>query len=315
MNDINIMQLKQRLKPSHLNLIQRVAENGQLGIAAQTLGMAQPAASRILAEIEAHIGITLFERHPKGMTPTAAGSVFVKHSRTILTAMENLEYEVTHLKTGQLGEVRIGAVTGPTVGCVVPAVQKVKASSVDLRITIEVGPSTHLIRGLVEGEFDFVIARLPPEYDSRDFKIIPARSEIVSLLARKNHPLSGAKQLQLADLKDYEWVIQEHRSPIRQALENAFHSSNVKVPSNITNTSSALVMLTYLENTDAITAQSQEVALMLTRPYLGANLKVLDTSEDIRVSPFFIIQNRNQQLSPAASLLMNEVITRIQLKP
>ena len=307
----SVMRFTQRLKSVHFQLIQRITEHSQLSLAAHTLGITQPAASRMLAEIEMLVGAPLFKRHPKGMVPTSVGKLFGQHARTITSAMTNLESEVAHLNTGKLGQVRVGAVTGPAIGCLVPAVQQVKANAADLHITIEVGPSNQLMRGLVERAFDFVIARLSPEDDSRNFKITPARSEPVSLLVRKNHPLSNVKQLRINDLQHYEWVIQEHGSPIRQALEYAFHLSQVKIPINITNTSSALVMLAYLESTDAITAQSQEVALMLTRPNLGANLTLLDHVEEIIVPPFFIIQNIDQPLSPAASLLLDEVLVRI----
>ncbi len=77
------MTLAQRLKAPHLRLILKIAETGQLQIAASTLAMSQPAASRILAEIEAGTGSPLFVRHPKGMEPTPVGEAFVKHARAI----------------------------------------------------------------------------------------------------------------------------------------------------------------------------------------------------------------------------------------
>ena len=108
------MVLQQRLKPSHLRLILRIAEAQKLQIAAEASGMSQPAASRLLAEMEAHVGAPLFKRQPKGMVPTAEGHAFIKHARAILAQYDDLEAELGLLGRGQAGAVRVGPVTVPT---------------------------------------------------------------------------------------------------------------------------------------------------------------------------------------------------------
>ena len=83
--------------------------------------------------------------------------------RVVLWELETLEAEVESIAGGRSGVVRVGAVTGPAVGCLMPALRKVKDESPDIETTIEVGPSVQLVRGLREGRLDFVIARLTPE--------------------------------------------------------------------------------------------------------------------------------------------------------
>ena len=53
-----------RLQPKHLNLIRSIAELGQLSLAAQALALTQPAASRMLGEIERYVGSPIFVRTP-----------------------------------------------------------------------------------------------------------------------------------------------------------------------------------------------------------------------------------------------------------
>ncbi len=303
------MSLARRLKPPHLRLILKIAETGQLQIAATALAVSQPAASRILTEIEMEAGTPLFVRHAKGMEPTQAGTAFSRHARAILTELDSLESEMANVKAGLVGEVRVGSVTGPAVRCLVPAIRQIKQSAPGIEPTIDVAPSTELVRGLEEGRFDFILARLPPGYDSRAFKVMPARGEVVSLVVRKNHPLSVRERISLGDLTGYEWVIQERGSPIRVAVENAFHSAGVPVPTNITNTSSLLVMLAILEASDALVTLSEEVAGLLTREMHGSSLAVLNLAESVSVSPYFIIQNRSQQLSRAAEKVLERVIS------
>lgn len=302
------MTLARKLKPPYLRLVLKIAETGQLQIAAASQGISQPAASRILTEIETEAGTPLFFRHAKGMEPTPAGVAFVKHGRAIVTELDNLDAEMANMKSGVVGEVRVGSVTGPAVRCLVPAIRQIKESTPGIEPTIDVAPSVELVRGLEEGRFDFILARLPPEYDSRAFRLTPARGEVVSLLVSRSHPLAGRQSVSLSELASYEWVIQERGSPIRSAVEQAFHAAGVPVPGNITNTSSLLIMLAILESSQAIATLSEEVAGLLTRDTLGFQLEALKVVESVTVPPYFIIQNRSQQLSRAAERVLERVV-------
>lgn len=305
------MDLIHRLKPMHLRLIARIAETGRLQVAADASAVSQPAASRILAEIESQIGAALFTRHPKGMVPTPVGEAFVRHARAILVEFDNLVADVRGIEAGEAGEVRVGSVSGPAVGFLVPALRRMKRQAPEVETTIEVGPSTDLVRGLAEGRFDFVIARLPPGQDSRDFHVHPARGEVVKLVVSATHPAAGRANVGLADLAGYEWVIQERGSPIRQAVEETFHAGAVAIPTNVTNTSSLLVVLAILARSDAIAPQSEEVAEMLVRGGHGPGLAVLDLDRPIAVGPYFVIHERARQLPRAAERVLEAVLAAL----
>lgn len=303
-----MMNLIGRLKPTHLRLIVEIAKLQKLQLAANALNMSQPAASRVLSDIEGHVGSPLFIRHPRWMEETAVGQAFVRHARVILNELENLQREVQNLKTGKTGEVRVGAVTGPALGILMPAIKKVKENTPDIEATIEVGPSSQLVRELKEGSLDFVIARVPPEYDTNDFNIYPARDEDVALIAWNQHPLAGKSNIRLVDLLDYEWVVQERGTPIRQAIEEAFLGIGCPVPARVTNSSSLFVVLSLVTNSDSIAPLSTEVAELLTHEDLGANLTILNIDQSVVVSPYYIITNRYHQLTHAAEKILNEVL-------
>lgn len=297
-----------RLKPGHLKLLLRIAETGKLQIAADQMAISQPAASRILAEVEADIGAPLFERLPRGMTPTETGRSFLRRISMILSEFEGLEQEMGMIQSGQSGRVRIGAVTGPAVGYVVPAIAHIREQTRNLDVTIHVAPSADLVRGLEERHFDFIIARLPPGYDATDLDLNPARTERVVLLANKQHPLAGRKACALADLRQYEWVMQERGAPIRQAVENTFRTAGLALPDIVSNSSSLLVALTMLSAGNAITPQAQEVAELLGANGIGARLAVLDIAQDINVEPYFIIRHKHHASTAAVMRVYHRVL-------
>lgn len=88
--DMSLPPARLMLKPAQLRLIQQIAEHGQLQLAAETVGMTQPAASRMLAEIEHQVGAVLFLRQPKGMEPTEIGRAVLRRARVILREMVSM---------------------------------------------------------------------------------------------------------------------------------------------------------------------------------------------------------------------------------
>lgn len=297
-----------RLKPTHLKLLLRIAETGKLQIAADQLAISQPAASRILADVEADIGAPIFERLPRGMLPTEIGRSILRRVGMILAEFDGLEQELGMLRSGQSGRVRIGAVTGPAVGYVVPAIAHIRKNFRDLNVTIHVAPSAELIRGLEERHFDFIIARLPPGYDTIDLDMNPARTERIVLLVNELHPLAGKPACALSDLRQYEWVMQERGTPIRQAVENVFRTSNLPLPDQVSNSSSLLVALTMLASENAITPQAQEVADLLGVNGIGARLAVLDIAQPISVDPYFIIRHKHHASTAAVMRVYQRVL-------
>lgn len=305
------MTFAQRLKPSHLALAIRIAETGKLQLAAARSAMSQPAASRILADMEHRAGAALFERTPTGMTPTPVGAAVIAHGRAILEGLDNLDREIETLNTGRAGIVRIGTVTGPAVGSVVPAIRSVKARALDLEVTVEVLPSVPLISGLIDRQFDYVLCRVPHDVDARMFDLTPSRVERVDLLVQRDHPLAGQRDIRLGHLVDNEWIIQERGSPVRGAVEDAFRWQGLEMPARVTNSSSLLVALAMLEGSSAISPQSREVARLMIRQGRGRGPKRLDLHERITVPPFFLIRRKAHQLSRAAEIVLDEILLRL----
>src|SRR5450830_1175555 len=85
------------------------AQTGSLTAAARNSHLALAAASRRIRELENALGDTLFERHTRGLLPTPAGRVFVKHGLALLQTMEQLGGELADLRQGIARHIRLCA--------------------------------------------------------------------------------------------------------------------------------------------------------------------------------------------------------------
>ena len=241
-----------QLHLKHLRLIAAIAQHRQVSIAAQTLGITQPAASRTLAEAEAMVGVPLFERHPKGMFLTDAGEGLARRARNILDELNDAADEVDRLRLGRGGIVRIGAVTGAAVGYVVPAIRALKTQSPGAEVHVDVATSEELIGGLLALRHDMILGRVQLRTAPDGLSMQRARGERVQIVASADHPAAGQDKVSLVDLVGADWVMQGPGAPIRRAVEEAFLNLGAPLPGNVTNTASLLMALALLPTAVAL---------------------------------------------------------------
>ena len=287
-----------QLHLKHLRLIAAIAEHRQVSLAADALGMTQPAASRTLAEAEARVGVPLFERHPKGMLPTDAGEGLARRARNILDELTDAADEVERLRLGRGGIVRIGTVTGAAVGYVVPAIRALKEQSPEAEVHVDVAISEELISGLLALRHDMILGRVPLRMSPAGLSMQRARGERVQIVARADHAAAGRDAVSLVELVGSEWVMQGPGAPIRRAIEDAFLNLGAPLPRNVTNTASLLMALAQLRSPAVVTPVSQEVAHLLTGG--RSDLVILPVQEQILVAPYSLITLRDRRLSPVA---------------
>ena len=89
-----------------------VAEHGNLGRAAEALGLGQSALSKCLRRLEQSAQAKLVRRTPKGVDLTAAGVALLSHVRRLRLALDDVAHEVADVGQGRAGQLRIGTGAG-----------------------------------------------------------------------------------------------------------------------------------------------------------------------------------------------------------
>ena len=118
--------LHRGLKISHLRLLAALGETGQIGQAAGRIGVTQPAASRLLAEVEGIVGSPVHTRSGRGITLTAVGEALAIRAQRVQMELRDAARDMAEIVAGGAGHVRIGAVTGPALDRVLPSLRTVR---------------------------------------------------------------------------------------------------------------------------------------------------------------------------------------------
>src|SRR4030088_1514800 len=79
------------LNVARLKILKEVAYRGSFSAAAEALDYSQSAVSQQIAALESETGLTLLERHPRGVSLTAAGQTLVRHAEGILARLDAAE--------------------------------------------------------------------------------------------------------------------------------------------------------------------------------------------------------------------------------
>ena len=179
-----------RLKSRQLLLLIALAEAKSLRRAAAELGMTQPAATKLLQDLERTLGFSLFERGPRGMQPNTYGETVIRHARLVVTDMTRTRLELAALASGATGRIRIGAVISAIPFLLARAVGRLKQEYPGLFVAIEVGTSDALVPQLASGELDVLLARPLVLAERPEFTYEELTDEPLHIVARRSHPLA-----------------------------------------------------------------------------------------------------------------------------
>ncbi|GLS29111.1 DNA-binding transcriptional regulator, LysR family [Mesorhizobium albiziae] len=305
--------LRSGLKLSHLRLIVALEDSGQISAAAHMLNISQPAASRMIAQMEDMLGIPLCRRLLRGVELTPYGAALARRGRTMLLELREVDREISDLKSGKGGAVFLGAVTAPAIGLAVPAIRRIRKRFPRIEISVQIETSGVLARELLASRHDFIIARIPDDLNPRLFDARVIGIEKACLIVRRGHPLAGHQTVELEQLIDYDWVFQPAGSLLRRTLETIFMSRNVALPDRILNTTSLLLTLVMVAQSDAIAPVALDMAKFINdESGLAGAIEILPISFDIDVQPYSLITARNRALSPAARMLYDHILAEIR---
>ena len=292
--------LRRGLKISHLRLMAALGETGQLTLAAGAIGISQPAASRLVAEVERILGEKVHERSGRGIELTAEGRVLASRAQRIAIELEAAARDLGEIAAGGAGHVRLGTVTGAALDRVLPALEQERTAHPNVSFEVTVAHSDALCDQVLSGRLDFALGHLPDDPQTADLAYVPLEGEPVDLVARPGHPALAGDLPQVLAL---DWVMPEAGSLLTRAVLARLTALGLPHPRLRVATASFMLTLALLHRSDAVAAVSRSIA----RQFAGVGLAILPIDLGIVVEPYGMIARRQASLTPAARRLADLV--------
>jgi len=215
------------LNVGRLRILKEVAYRGSFSAAADALSYTQSAVSQQIAALEAETGLPLLERHPRGVSLTAAGQTLVAHAEGILARLDSAEAALSAIAGLRGGRLRMASF--PTAGATLMpvAIAEFRAAYPEVELTLAEGEPEEIAPRLRAGELDLALlfefeGQTPLAQDM-------GRSELLEdpmyLALPRAHRLAGKARLRLSDLAGESWIQTSHESPCARHVVRCCHAA------------------------------------------------------------------------------------------
>lgn len=195
------------------------ARTGNLTAAARECNLVLPAASRRIRDLERALGVALFDRHSRGLTPTASGRVFLKRGMSLLQELDKLAEELADAQLGVVRHVRLCASSAAITQFLSPLLAGYAELNPEVQVELEEQVSEYVVTTLRERRADVGVFVEGPDVsglDVRDF-----RTDELVLVLCAGHRLAGREPIAFADTLDEHWISLNAGAALLQAQQQA----------------------------------------------------------------------------------------------
>ncbi|MFM1725397.1 MULTISPECIES: LysR substrate-binding domain-containing protein [Rhodococcus] len=287
-----------RLKLRHLLLVDALTSQGSVVAAAAALHVTQPVATRSLHDIESILGVSLYDRGPRGITPTIFGEAFTAHARAVIAQLTQAGRHVVELADADRGTVVVGTHLAGSNVLLPGAIARLKNERPLLTVVVREGTPEMLLTELQSGRIDLIVGRLTSPTDDMAVRRT-LYAESVELVTRRGHPLADRSGIQLSDLTQYPWILPGVETALRRELEEFFARNSLALPENRVEATSFLTVRQLLLETDMVAVLPSLI------PRDDVRLTTLPITLDPIGHSVGITLSAGRTLSPSASALVD----------
>ncbi|QNB06709.1 LysR family transcriptional regulator [Herbaspirillum frisingense] len=190
--------------PTTLRLFIAACEEGSISRASEREDLAAAAVSRRLAEMETELRTPLLVRHARGVSPTAAGEIMLRHARHLMHSMGAMQADLSEFASGVRGVVRVAANISAIVEFIPDLIASFLRSNDKISVMLEEQVSSEVVRSVAEGVADIGICR--DFVGTGEVQMLPYRVDHFGVVVYKGHPLDGASSIAFKDTLNYEHI-------------------------------------------------------------------------------------------------------------
>ncbi|WP_454862569.1 LysR substrate-binding domain-containing protein [Paraburkholderia fungorum] len=297
------------MKIHHLRDFVGIAQARSVRAAARELGLAQPALTRSLHELETELGMPLLERHARGVTLTDAGHAFFRRAQCAMEELRRGRDEVAQIHGQMSGSVAVGMSSAAWLSLMPDAYKDFRSAFPQIRLRLLDGVFAVLEPRLLNGSLDFIVGPRPVEPLDHGYRVeLLFRNELV-IGCREGH--THADVTDLNELIETEWLLSGIRPKAEEELQQLFGARGLRSPGSVTRVDSGIGLAILLSSTDAV---AQVPHQWLEMSVFGRQIHRIPIADRIAGPDIVQISRAGVPLTPAAerfSTMLKRVAGRL----
>lgn len=194
---IRVMQLED------LRSLLALGDHRHVTEAAAALGTTQPSLSRLLARVEAELGVRLFERDAKGVHPNPLGELALAAARDLVGRYDRLQRDLAGLLDPEAGTVRLAFLDSMSTSLVPRILHDVRERAPHLRVELRQEPGHVMLPDLATGAVELALTSPRPD---GPYGWLALQSQTLALIVPPGHRLAGRRRARLTDVAGDDFV-------------------------------------------------------------------------------------------------------------
>lgn len=193
-----------------------IVETGTISAAARKLHMSQPPLSLQIQNLEKEYGVRLFERGSRQILLTEAGKHLYTYAQKILELKDLAENDLSHIKSGKQGTVRIGVISSGSCRAFFDGMADFRKKYPDVRFSVYEGNTYQMLDELDREKIELAVIRTPfPDHGldkvplQYDHMVVAGNEEFLNRLPDRELRLPDLAQIPLIGYRRWEKIIRE----------------------------------------------------------------------------------------------------------
>lgn len=277
-----------------LRVFNEVARHLSFAKAARALHLTPPAVTMQVKELEAQVGLALFERAGRQVSLTTPGEYMLVYARKLLATLKDAEDAAARLKQAEAGTLTIGMVS--TAKYFLPRMlAEFRREHAHVEIRLAEGNRERLVSLLQANEVDIAIMGRPPREMATRAEPFAAHPHV--FVSAPDHPLAGREgQVDAESLRPHAFIVREEGSGTRAAMEAFLADARVEPPVAMEMSSNETIKQAVMAGMGLSFLSLHTLQLELERGLIA----VLDVQGAPVLRAWNVVHTLSKVLSPAA---------------
>jgi DNA-binding transcriptional LysR family regulator len=285
-----------------LEVFCKIVELRSFSRAAEAVLLTQPTVSGHIKALETELGLRLFDRAGKTVTPTRAGEILYGYARRILALREEAQQAINEHRGGLKGHLALGASTIPGAYILPSVVAAFKREHPEVTISLHISGSRDIVRGVIDGTCE--VGMVGARFEERRVHYEPFAQDELVLAVQAAHPWASRSTVRLAELAGQPFIMRERGSGTRKVMEqtlidHAVDPDSLRVVLEVTGNEAVRQALKAGAGISVISRRAIEDEI---RHKMVAALRL----QGVRlVRDFFLVTHKSRSRSPLAKAFLS----------